>query len=196
MELGPAAVRQGSRVLVHHGAVLIERFAADYDVGEVHVVAVDADVEHSYRAVLAVDLFRSRIIRMLYLVRGLSAKGPLTLRDMTRMGFVVLDEDPGTEIVLGLVGRFWQVKGSLRRVEASDFVEFFEPGYVKAAMNFRVEPAGPGRSTVTTETRVVATDPDSLRSFRRYWTLIGPFSALIRRRMLSLIRQQAELDGR
>lgn len=133
---------------------------------------------------------------MLYRVRGLPAKGPLTLRDMTRLGFVVLDEDPGSEIVLGLVGRFWQAKGSFRRVEASDFAGFSEPGYVKAVMNFQVEPAGPGRSTVTTVTRVIATDPGSLRSFRRYWTLIGPFSALIRRRMLSLIRHQAELHRR
>jgi hypothetical protein len=159
-------------------------------------VTVDAGADHSYRSVLTVDLFRSRIIRMLYRVRGLSAKGPLTVRDMTRLGFVVLDEDPGTEIVLGLVGRFWQAKGSLRQVEASDFAEFSEPGYGKAVMNFLVQPAGPGRSTITTETRVLATDPDSLRSFRRYWTLIGPFSGLTRRRMLSLIRQQAELHGR
>jgi hypothetical protein len=183
-------------MLVHHVAVLIERFAADYDVGESHVVTIDAGVDHCYRAVVAVDLSRSRTIRILYRIRGLSTEGPLTLRDMTRSGFVVLDEDPGTEIVLGLVGRFWLAKGGLRRVEASDFVEFSEPGYVKAVMNFLVESAGPDRSTVTTETRVMATDPGSLRSFRRYWTLIAPFSALIRRRMLSLIRQHAELHGR
>jgi hypothetical protein len=181
---------------VHHGVVLIERCAPDYDVGKSHVVTVDASADYSYRSVLAVDLFQSRIIRILYRVRGLPAKGPLTLRDMTRWGFVVLDEDPGTEIVLGLVGRFWLFKGGLRRVEPGDFVEFSESGYVKAAMNFLVESAGPGRSTVTTETRVIATDPDSLRSFRRYWTFVGPFSGLIRRRMLSVIRRHAELDGR
>jgi len=180
----------------HHGVVLIERFAADYDVGESHIVTVGAGVDHAYRSVLGVDLFRSRVIRILYRVRGLPAKGPLNLRDMTRWGFVVLDEDPGTEIVLGLVGRFWLFKGDLRRVEADDFVGFSEPGYVKAAMNFLVESAGPGRSTVTTETRVIATDPDALRSFRRYWTLVAPFSSLIRRRMLSVIRRQAELHGR
>ena len=131
-----------SRVLVHHGAVLIERFAADYDVGESHVVTVDAGVEHSYRAVLDVDLFRSRIIRTLYLVRGLSARGPLTLRDMTRMGFVVLDEDPGTEIVLGLVRRFWLAQGGVRRVEAADFGEFSEPGYVRVLRLLDAHPSG------------------------------------------------------
>jgi hypothetical protein len=181
---------------MHHGVVLIERFAPHYDVGESHVANVDAGVDRCYQAVLAVDLFRSRIIRILYWVRGLPSNGPLTLRDMTRFGFVVLDEDPGREIVLGLVGRFWLAKRGPRRVEANEFVEFSEPGYVKAAMNFLVESAGPGRSTVTTETRVMATDAVALRSFRRYWALVAPFSALIKRRMLSLIRQQAELHGR
>ena len=95
-----------------------------------------------------------------------------------------------------MIGRFWLFKGGIRRVEPDDFVGFSESGYVKAAMNFLVESSGPGRSTVTTETRVIATDLDSLRSFRRYWMLVGPFSALIRRRMLSLIRRQAELDRR
>jgi len=183
-------------VLVHHRVVLIERFAAAYDVRETHAVTVEADADLSYRSVLGVDLVRSRVIQILFRIRGLPTKGPLTVRDMTHLGFVVLDEDPGTEIVLGLVGRFWLARGGLRWVQASDFVGFSEPGYIKAAMNFRVESASPGRSTVTTETRVIATDPDSLRSFQRYWVIVAPFSALIRRRMLSLIRKQAERHGR
>lgn len=183
-------------VLVHHGAVPLEHLAPNYDVRESHVVTVKAGADLSYQAVLGVDLVRSRVIRILFRVRGLPMKGPLTLRDMTRLGFVVLDEDPGTEIVLGLIGRFWLARGGLRRVEASDFVEFSEPGYIKAAMNFLVESAGPNRSTVATETRVVATDSDSLRTFRRYWVIVAPFSGLIRRRVLSLIRKQAELHAR
>jgi hypothetical protein len=176
--------------------VLLERFAPVYDVRESHSVLIDTGNDLSYRSVLAVDLVRSGVIRALFRVRGLPTKGPLTVRDMTRLGFVVLEEDPGTEIVLGLIGRFWLARGGLRVVEASDFVGFSEPGHVKAAMNFLVESAGPDRSTVTTETRVVATDPESLRSFRRYWVIVAPFSGLIRRRMLSLIRKHAELHAR
>jgi hypothetical protein len=35
-----------------------------------------------------------------------------------------------------------------------------------------------------TETRVTATDRRALFLFRAYWLIIGPFSALIRRRWL------------
>ena len=41
------------------------------------------------------------------------------LSQLTDFGFVLLDEDPGTEVVYGLVGRFWQPRGGLRRVSLS-----------------------------------------------------------------------------
>ena len=37
------------------------------------------------------------------------------------------------------------------------------------------------------ETRVALTDADSLRRFRRYWVVIGPFSGLIRQMALRLL---------
>jgi hypothetical protein len=46
---------------------------------------------------------------------------------------------------------------------------------------------GPGGTSVTTETRVLAPDAGSRRAFRLYWLVVGPFSALIRRRWLRAI---------
>src|ERR1019366_56115 len=54
------------------------------------------------------------------------------------------------------------------------------------------EPWGSGRSLITTETRTAATDPASLRRFARYWLLVGPFSALIRRLTLRIVKSDAE----
>jgi len=59
-------------------------------------------------------------------------------------------------------------------------------------MNFRVEPIGDGRTRVSTETRVSATDDRGRRAFRRYWRFIAPGSALIRFEMLRLIKRAAE----
>jgi hypothetical protein len=55
-----------------------------------------------------------------------------------------------------------------------------------------VEPYGSGRALITTETRTAATDPASLRRFARYWLLVGPFSALIRRLLLRIVKSDAE----
>lgn len=159
------------------------------------MVTVRAGPDRAYRAVREVDLSDSAVIRSLFALRGLPRRGPLSLDDLPRIGFVILAEDPGREIVLGLVGRFWRARGGLRRVAPGEFDAFAEPGFAKAAWNFLVEPAGGGRSAVSTETRVVTTDPASLRSFRRYWRLAGPFSALVRRRTLALIREGAERPG-
>ncbi len=172
--------------------MLIEGLLPIYDVREHHAIVLRADPRRAYRAVTEVDLSRSLVIRMLFGLRGLPSTRPLTLLDLTKLGFVVLDEDDGNEIVLGLIGRFWLVRGGLRRLDPGEFACFSEPGYAKAVWNFRVEASGPDRSTVSTETRVLATDPGSRQRFLRYWRLIRPFSATIRRRVLGLIRKAAE----
>jgi hypothetical protein len=56
----------------------------------------------------------------------------------------------------------------------------------------RVDPADGGAATVSTETRVLCTDPGSRRAFRRYWRIVRPFSGLIRIEMLRSIRREAE----
>ena len=132
------------------------------------------------------------MIRLLFALRGLPRRQPLILQDLSTSGFVVLGEDPGTEIVLGVTGRFWRARGGLRRVGPDEFASFTEPGYAKAAWNFGVEPTDDGRSIVSTETRVTTTDPASRQAFRFYWRLVGPFSGLIRRRALALIKGTAE----
>ena len=47
-----------------------------------------------------------------------------------------------------------------------DFLAFDEPGYAKAGLNFCVLPDGNG-SHITTETRVIGTDAEATRKFRR-----------------------------
>ena len=83
----------------------------------------------------------------------------------------------------------------MRRFAPQEFAAFDEPGWAKAAWNFRVEPAAGGGAAVTTETRVLCTDERSRRTFRCYWLLIRPFSGLIRHEILRLLRREAERRG-
>jgi hypothetical protein len=179
--------------------VLIDRFVPRYDAIEHHEIGVAAPPDAAYEAVRALDLARSPLVLALLaaralpaLMRGRAVPSHLTIDDLVRAGFVTLAEEPGSELVLGLVGRFWRPTGALVRIEPHEFVAFDKPGYAKTAWNFAVVPHGDSRSVVLTETRVVCTDPRSRRSFARYWRVVGPFSALIRRRALRLVRQRAE----
>jgi hypothetical protein len=47
-----------------------------------------------------------------------------------------------------------------------------------------------------TETRALATDPESRARFRRYWTLVSPGIVLIRWEMLRLVKREAERRAR
>lgn len=57
-------------------------------------------------------------------------------------------------------------------------------------MDIRVDATADG-STVTSETRVKATDEAARRAFRAYWTLIRIPSGLIRRLMLDAVAATA-----
>ncbi len=65
------------------------------------------------------------------------------------------------------------------------------PGFVKATMNFRIEPDGSG-SRVTTETRVHGTDTNAILRFTPYWRTILPGSWILRVTWLDAIRRRAE----
>jgi hypothetical protein len=172
--------------------VVIDRFLPGYRVRESHAIEVGASAEHVYQAMMQTDFSRSRLIRILFAARGLPWREPLSVRDLPKLGFVLLGEEPGVEIVYGLVGRFWRPRGGIRSVLPAEFASFSESGYAKAAWNFRVDEESGSATTLSTETRVVTTDDSSRRAFMAYWRLIRPFSGLVRRRLLGLIRGRAE----
>ena len=112
---------------------------------------------------------------------------------LVRFGFTKLAEVPGKEIVFGLAGQFWRPSGGLRRLAGAEaFETFAEDGCVKAAWNLRVADAGEGASEFSTETRIRYFGASAQWRFRAYWTLVGPFSGLLRRSLLRGVRRRAE----
>jgi hypothetical protein len=111
---------------------------------------------------------------------------------MVEFGFVLLAEDDHG-VVFGFAGQPWRPRGgSMPRLgTAREWLDFAEPGYVKAAMSFSVVPEGSG-TRLETETRVHATDAPSRRRFARYWRVIRPGSGLIRRSWLRAAKRRAE----
>ena len=173
-------------------ALLIDEFLPRFDVASRHEIVVSAPVEQVYAVARQVDLSGSATIRWLFRLRGLPVPEALRLDGLLRAGFVLLGEDPGRELVLGVVGRFWSITGGLQRVHSGGFRGFDRPGTAKAVWNFRVDPQSGGSSLLSTETRVLCLDDRSRRRFRWYWSLVGPFSGLIRREALRLAKRRAE----
>jgi hypothetical protein len=177
----------------------IDDFLPAYQFNEVHTAMVEAPPERVRAALLAVTLEDIRFASTLLAIRSLGrrrapAEARRPILDVATSGsFLWLAQDD-RELVVGSVGRFWQLRGSepsgIRTAE--EFTAFGRPGWAKAAMDFVIVPAGVGRTRITTETRVAATDPAARRTFAAYWRLIYPGSALLRRMWLQAIKRRAE----
>ena len=183
--------------------LLIDQVLPRSDLAVAHAGVFPVRPEVCYRAACGMDLFQVPLVRTLIGLRGLPQRlaGALTghhtpaaparrrLRladDLTGLGFVRLGERPGVELLWGQVSRPWKpLSASTRRPRTpEEFAGFDQPGFAKIAFSLSVDARGDGASTLTFETRVALTDQESRRRFRRYWRLIGPFSALIRRTAL------------
>jgi hypothetical protein len=171
------------------------------DVSEFHGTTVRAPIQTVYEALSTADLGRSPIVRLLLRLRALPAMFRigghkrnlhLNLDALVKGRFVVLGEHSPDEIALGLIGRFWGLSGTTRSITAGGFKAFDEPGYAKAVWNFSLVQEGANLTRLCTETRVRCSDDASRKRFRLYWTVIAPFSGLIRREVLRAIRHEAE----
>jgi hypothetical protein len=180
---------------------LIDEFMPAYDVSEFHQTTVRAPIQRVYDALRTADLGGSPIVRLLLRLRELAAifatgghkrNLKLNLDAIIKGGFVLLGEHPPNEIALGLVGRFWTLSGTRCRVNADEFTAFDSPGYAKAVWNFSLVEESAEVTRLATETRVRCLDDASRRRFRVYWALIAPFSGLIRREALRIIRRSSE----
>lgn len=177
--------------------MLIDGWMPRYDEIEHHEREVAAPPAATYETITTLDFAQSPAIRLLLVVRGVPhaitgralPTGVISLESFIETGFVVLEEEPGEEIVLGAVGKFWMPTSRLLPITAERFRAFDEAGFAKATMNLRVEPLDDDYSRVITETRVACTDELARKRFKRYWFVVGPFSSLIRREMLSLVEK-------
>jgi hypothetical protein len=180
--------------------VPLDEFLPDYELNEVHSTRIAAPPDEVMAAVRALSAREVPVLVGLMALRTLPAllrgrrrrpRQGTILQGFQRGGFVMLADRPH-ELVVGAVGRFWRTSGDVRRVSAGEFAAFREPGYAKAAFNMHAQPLAEGGTLLTTETRIQPTDDHARRRFRRYWLLVYPGSAAIRRTWLRAIRRRAE----
>jgi hypothetical protein len=157
----------------------LDTFLPRFDVNEVHSMSLACDAERALELALAAPAAPGRLVAALLRARGLpSTTSVAELFD--RMGFDTLSASP-TEVVIGASGTPWRPSGTI-----GPFADP-RPGTVRIATDLRAT-AVPGGCILSTETRVLAADDAARRAFGRYWLVVGPFSALIRRRWLRAAR--------
>ncbi len=179
----------------------LDEFVPAYQFHEVHSLVVPATPARVFRAIQETTAGEIRFFRLLTTIRRLGRPGPESILNApervpildiaTRTSFLTLANDLDHEIVLGTVVIAPPDAGSADQLTPEVFRNISRPGFALAAMNFRLTPNDSASTLVTTETRVYATDRATQRRFARYWRVIYPGSALIRRSWLAAIRRRA-----
>jgi len=179
---------------------LLDRFMSVYEVAERHHIHIAAPADITFAAACEQDLMQSPLIRALFRTRELilgsapdAASHPRGVLAFTKsLGWSVLAEVPGREVVMGTVTQPWNANVVFRSLNPDAFVAFNEPGYVKIAWTLRADPTGPNESVFRHETRVRTTDAIARAKFRRYWSFFSPGIKLIRWLVLEPLRRDAE----
>lgn len=183
----------------------LDTWLPDYEFDEHHELSVRAPVATVRQVLDEIDVARIPLIRALMTLRRLPAflvspwqtlearrRSSRQQRGLTALaGFILLTDEP-SEVVLGLTGRFWKLRGEILTSEPATFRDAPPAGSARAAMNFRLERESEGRTRVSTDTRIHCADAATRRTFGWYWRLIRPGSGMIRIAMLWEVRRKAE----
>jgi len=183
---------------------LLDRFMPVYDVVERHHVHVAAPAAITFASAGEQDLMALPVARAIFKAREVllgsepnTTPHPRGLLALTKsIGWGVLTEVPGREVVMGAVTRPWEANVAFRSVPPHEFAAFDAPDYVKIAWTLRADPTSADTSIFRTETRAVATDAVARARFRRYWSFLSPGIILIRRASLKPLRAEAERRAR
>jgi hypothetical protein len=182
----------------HEARSLIDEFLPNHDFSAAYEISINAPASVVSECLLHLDFNELWLVRLLMSIRSGKwlprNRAPSDLRQRLQgTGFVILADVPNEEVVIGVVGRFWQPDGGrCLNLTANDFAEFSLPGYAKAAWNFKLRSESPHSTVLSTETRIKCFGQGALWKFRIYWSLVGPFSGLIREAILKRVKTEAE----
>lgn len=171
--------------------MLLDKYMPKFDFNEKHGIDIHGRTEEIYPVLETIDFFKSRVIKSLFLLRGLPGK-MCTLEGFIESGFILLEEKPGEEIVLGVL-----IDPLVFRplsISPDEFGRFDKKNHIIIAWNFHLSIIGDEKSRLTTETRILCTGRKAKVIFSLYWLMISRFSGLIRILMLRLIKREVELN--
>lgn len=168
--------------------MLLDKYLPKYTFKEYHDIQISCSKEYAYTAARNLDFSKSKTIRFLLTVRGLPTND-LTLEGFVKqVKFTFLEEIQNEEFIIG----FWAKVGVEKIIDKNQFAIDNTSRRLKVVWNFKINQIEDELVVASTETRVYCIAMITKLFFAIYWPIIRPFSGLIRKKMLSIIKENAE----
>jgi hypothetical protein len=178
----------------------IDSFLPDPDESVTEHTVVDAGAERTYAAIGHAEISGDRLLAMLGGLTGFADRlagaavrhGTLDELLGPELGFVSLAEEPGTRRIVGIAARYSPFDRGVQRLAPEQFASFDEPGHLKAVVAFSLHPQDGSRTLLSCEARVRATDDGTRSTLHTTWFVVGAGLRTLARRLLELIKDEAE----
>ena len=167
---------------------LIDKYLPKYSFNEYHETIINGPIEDVYETAKNFDLSKSHLIKWLFKIRGLPTKR-MHLQDfISDIGFTSIEENIPVENLIG----FWARYKIEPILSPDDFIKNTISARIKVVWNFYLEKLDSNQVRLSTETRVLCITPSAKVTFGLYWMIIKPFSGVIRKKMLRIIKQSSK----
>ena len=170
---------------------------SDWQIHVRHSIIINATPESVFAALGRLDGVEDKWMSKLLWLRELPYRvthlGARPSHHVFSLSSLVELSRSNRELILGAAGKFWLAKPKFLSLhDARAFMELDQAGFSKLVMSFVVEPMSQARVRLITSTRISSPDPSTRRKMALYWVLIRSGIEIMRRRLLRLIRDEAE----
>lgn len=186
------------KVVIEMTSLNLDDLVPDPDIASHSELVIRADPGAVWAELISIKMDALPLTRILeivrYIPRRVARRGGWASADQTYLEHLpipVVSLVPASSQISAGLSRAWKLLSPLPKpdIDARDLPRWKEPGWIKVAMEFRLEAVSDG-TLLTSETRIAATDPRTRRAFARYWHLISWFSTYIRHEVMTKISRR------
>src|SRR5829696_5939622 len=145
--------------------LLLDDYLPTFEVTQIQHAVVDEPPAAAYDRLRHLDFMSSRLVRVLVTAQAVPDRTTRRLRGRQQLpayprhaglddmlatdAWTLLAEDPGRELVLGLLWPLRRPGAPTPKVTPQQWTAFAEPGYAKVAWSLAARPYGTGRTLLT-----------------------------------------------
>ena len=164
--------------------MLLDKYIPEYQFNKIHKTIVNGSAKQAYNSTMDLDLSKSKLIKILFKLRGLPFNAHKFSKINSDMRFTLVEQRQYSEFLYG----FWFSKKVEWVTDLNEFSKNSQKYNAKVGWSFFFNERTDGTTEIITETRVLCLNKSTKLLFSIYWFFIKPFSGFVRIEMLRLIK--------